>query len=129
MKHDILGAAVDEENNVYLVVRYHNKNGYDETETDHVVLYVFDEHCNHVKHKSELNFRPKLKSWHLPLEVNKNKDIVMKVGDNVYVCDFTGQLKFIPKCSPSSIVFQRTMKSSSDHGEATLWKFTQKKEI
>ena len=37
--------------------------------------------------------------------INKNKDIVMRAGDNVYVCDVTGQLKFEfkPKCSQWSM--------------------------
>ena len=57
IKHYLEGFAVDEENNVYLAVGYCEdrdvKSGNDEK-----VLYVFDEHCNHVKHKSVLNFQP-----------------------------------------------------------------------
>ena len=104
MEHNIRRVAVDEENNVYLAVRY-RKDRYDESEKDQEVLYVFDEHCNHVKHKSLLNFQSRLRYVHLSLAVNKNKDIVM-IGDyNVYVCDVTGQLKyqFKPKCRPLSI--------------------------
>ena len=69
------------------------------------MLYVFDEHCNHVKHKSVLNFLHRLRSMDVPLAVNKNKDIVMIEEGNVYVCDVTGQLKyeFKPKCFPGSI--------------------------
>ena len=104
MEHNIRRVAVDEENNVYLAVRY-RKDRYDESENDQEVLYVFDEHCNHVKHKSLLNFQSRLRYVYVSLAVNKNKDIVM-IGDyNVYVCDVTGQLKyeFKPKCRPLSI--------------------------
>ena len=104
MKHEIQGVAVDEENNVYLIVRY-RKDRYDESENDQKVLYVFDEHCNHVKHKSLLNFQPRLRYPYVSLAVNKNKDIVMIEDDNVYAFDVTGQLKFEfePKCYPGSI--------------------------
>ena len=106
MKHYIVDFAVDEENNVYLIVFY-EENG-------DVWLYVFDEDCNDVKHKSELNFPPneRLKYWYLSLAVNKNKNIVMSEGDlertgvyDVLVYDVTGQLKykFKPKCRPCSI--------------------------
>ena len=93
MKHYVEGVAVDEENNVYLAVRY-RKDPYDESENDQEVLYVFDEHCNHVKHKSVLNFQPRLRSDYVSLAVNKNKDIAMTGEDNVYVCDVTGQIKY-----------------------------------
>ena len=98
MKHEIRGVAVDEEN-VYLFVFYSKGNGC------HVMLYVFDEHCNHVKHKSVLNFQPGLTSVRVSLAVNKNKDIVMIAEDSVYVCDATGQFKykFSPICCPNSV--------------------------
>ena len=104
MEHKIQGVAVDEENNVYLIVRYH-KNRCDVSENNQEVLYVFDEHCNHIKHKSLLNFLPELRSACIPLAVDKNKDIVMGAEGNVYVCDVTGQLKykFKPKRSPWSM--------------------------
>ena len=103
IRRGIKGVAVDEENNVYLVVRYREYR-YVHLENDQEVLYVFDEHCNHVKHKSLLNFQP-IKSVYASLAVNKNKDIVMIGDDNVYVCDVTGQLKFEfkTKCLPWSI--------------------------
>ena len=105
MKPYIGGVAVDEENNVYLIVFYYKENQHGKLQTDHVVLYVFDEHCNHVKQKSELNFLPNLGYWFVPLAVNKNKDIVTRRGNDVHVCDVTGQLKykFKPKCLPSFI--------------------------
>ena len=104
MKHYIAGLAIDKENNVYLTVRYYEEQC-DKSEKDSEVLYVFDELCNHVKHKNVLNFQPKLRSPSVSLVVNKNKDIVMIGDDSVYVCDVNGQLKyeFKPKCSPSSI--------------------------
>ena len=104
VKHEITGVAVDEENNVYLTVRYF-KDRYHESENDHIVLYVFDEHCNHVKHKSVLNFQPRLRYAYVLLAVNKNKDIAMIERDNVYVSDLAGQLKYElkPKYSPWSI--------------------------
>ena len=105
IKHYIAGVAVDEENNVYLAARYY-KDRYVKSENDQEVLYVLDEHCNHVKHKSLLNFQPRIRYVDVVLlAVNKNKEIVMIGEDNVYVCDVTGQLKyqFKPKCDPSSI--------------------------
>ena len=104
MKYFIEGVAVDEENNVYLTVSY-RKDRYVKSENDHVVLYVFDEHCNHVKNKSALNFQLRLNFGYVPLEVNKNKEIVLIGRDNVYVCDVTGQLKYglKPKFMPTSI--------------------------
>ena len=109
IKHEIASVAVDEENNVYLIVLYYQENRYEKSEPDHVVLYVFDEHCNHVKHKSELNFLPKLTTTYVRLAVNKNKDIVIIRDDGVYVCDATGQLKYMfkPKCSPSFIAVSK----------------------
>ena len=104
MEDEIQSVAVDEENNVYLDVRY-CKDLYDESENDQEVLFVFDEHCNHVKHKSVLNFLTRLRYLDVSLAVNKNKDIVMRGEDSVYAFDVTGQLKykFEPKCSPLSI--------------------------
>ena len=100
IKHFIEGVAVDEENNVYLIVFYYKENQHHA-----VLLYVFDEHCNHVKQKRELNFLLKTINGFLPLAVNKNKDIVMTGEEDVYVCDVTGQLKykFKPKCCPEVI--------------------------
>ena len=44
MKHYIKGVAVDEDNNVYLIVFYYKENPQHESEPDHVVLYEFDEY-------------------------------------------------------------------------------------
>ena len=112
MKHDIVGIDVDKENNVYLIVLRCKENGYGNLEVLHVVLYVFDKHCNDVKHKTLLNFLPKLEYWYVPLAMNKNKNIVMRGDDTVYVCDVTGQLKcvFKPKYDPLSICVSKNDK-------------------
>ena len=105
MKPYIGGVGVDEENNVYLIVFYEEND--DVWLYGDVVLYVFDEDCNDVKHRSKLSFLPKFGC--VSIAVNKNKDIVMlgnnivmEAEGNVYVCNVTGQLKckFKPKCSP-----------------------------
>ena len=101
MEYDIRGVAVDEENNVYLIVLCEKNRD--------VWLYVFDEDCNDVKHRSELNFfleeGVRVRVRYVSLAVNKNKDIVMIGDHHVYVYDVTGQLKykFTPKWWPSSI--------------------------
>ena len=108
IKHDIVGVAVDEENNVYLIVFYYKENPHEKSEPYRAVLYVFDEHCNHVKQKRELKFLPKVKYGCVPLAVNKNKDILMIGDDNVNVYDVTTdelkcQLNLM--CSPEFIGF------------------------
>ena len=109
MKHYmIVGVAVDEENNMYLIVHSSlcKENRHNESETNQDVLYVFDEHCNHVKPESKLNFLPEERyEYYVSLAVNKNKDIVMIGEEDVYVCDVTGQLKyqFKPKYWPECI--------------------------
>ena len=56
-----VGLAIDQENNVY-VVRYFETTSQNGSVGSYTALYVLDEHCNHVKHKSILHFLPKLKS-------------------------------------------------------------------
>ena len=100
IKQKIVGLAVDQENNVYVVL-YCETTSQNGNVDSHAVLYILDEHCNCVKHKSELNFLPKHKTC-LILAINKNNNIVMtpiapEVEDrhgDVYVCDHTGQLKY-----------------------------------
>ena len=89
----IAGLAVDQENNVYVVVYF------EKTSETSVILYVLDEHCLHVKHTSQLNFLPDMDNiLSLSLAINKNNNIVMVPNNekdpHVYVCDQTGQLKY-----------------------------------
>ncbi|CAB4013737.1 Hypothetical predicted protein [Paramuricea clavata] len=96
MKQEILGLALDQENNVYVVL-YCETTSQNGNVDSHAVLYILDEHCNRVKHKSELNFLPK-HDTHLRLAINKNNNIVMTPmvleDDHVYICDHTGQFKY-----------------------------------
>ena len=97
----ISGLAVDMENCVYFLLHSTSRNK--DKESHHAVLFLLDEHCKYVKHKSKLNFLPELDYLLVTLAVNKNKDIVMSMGiDWVYVCNINGQLKykFQPKSSP-----------------------------
>ena len=96
IKQEILGLALDQENNVHVVL-YCETTSQNGNVDSHAVLYILDEHCNRVKHKSELNFLPKHKTY-LRLAINKNNNIVMAPimsrDRHVYVCDHTGQLKY-----------------------------------
>ena len=87
----IAGLAVDEENNVYVVVYC------DKTSGISLLLYVLDDYCFYVKHTSQLNFIENVDDIiTISLAINKNNNIVM-VPDrdpHVYVCDQTGQLKY-----------------------------------
>jgi hypothetical protein len=93
IKQKIIGLALDQENNVY-VVQYCETTSQNGNVDSHALLYILDEHCKRVKHKSELDFLPKDET-HLRLAINKNNNIVMApLSDRVYVCDHTGQLKY-----------------------------------
>ena len=96
IKQKILGLAVDQENNVHVVL-YCATTSQNGNVDSHAVLYILDEQCNRVKHKTELNFLPKHKIY-LRLAINKNNNIVMastKSDDqHMYVCDHTGQLRY-----------------------------------
>jgi hypothetical protein len=122
IKQKIVGLAVDQENNVYVVL-YCATTSQNGNVDSHAVLYILDEQCNRVKHKTELNFLPKHKIY-LRLAINKNNNIVMastKTDDqhmyirsrrhpgqlrcprlastksddqHMYVCDHTGQLRY-----------------------------------
>ena len=97
IKQEILGLAVDQENNVYVVL-YCETTSQNGNVDSRAVLYILDEHCNCVTYKSELNFLP-THEISLRLAINKNNNIVMTpiISDDhdhaVYVCDHTGQLK------------------------------------
>ena len=85
----IAGLAVDEENNVYVVVCFKKTSG------TSLLLYVLDGHCFHVKHTSELNFVENADDINTnSLAINKNNNIVIHIAPRVYVCDQTGQLKY-----------------------------------
>ena len=102
--HNILCVAVDEDNNVYVILSEISRKG--EVEDSRNVLYVLDKHCSHLKFKSELNFLPKHAYLMVALAVNKNKDIVIAREEcNVYVCNNIGHLKhsFESKYSPDFI--------------------------
>ncbi|CAB4010218.1 Hypothetical predicted protein [Paramuricea clavata] len=102
IRPQIVGLAVDQENNVYVALYFETTS--ENVDNHAVLLYIMDEHCNQVKHESELNFLPKLDETStpslvaLPLAINKNNNIVMAPNQskdlNVYVCDKTGQLKY-----------------------------------
>ena len=93
----ISSLACDEENNVYVLVFETTLENVD----DHVALYILDEHYTCVKHKTTLNFLPKLGEFRLMvvlMAINKNSNIVIApyllAGNYVYICESTGQLKY-----------------------------------
>jgi hypothetical protein len=118
IKQEILGLALDQENNVHVVL-YCETTSQNGNVDSHAVLYMLDEHCNRVKHKSELNFLPKHKTY-LRLAINKNNNIVMtptKSDDqHMYVCDHTGQLRHKFEHEISILRYM----SVSDNNEITL---------
>jgi hypothetical protein len=95
IEQKIVGLAVDQENNVYVL--YCETTSQNGNVDSHGVLYILDEHCNRVKHKSEMNFLPKHETY-LRLAINRNNNIVMiptNSGDHyMYVYDHTGQLRY-----------------------------------
>ncbi len=86
----IAGLAVDEENNVYVVVYFKKTSG------TSLSLYVLNEHCFHVKHTSQLNFVENVDDIiRVSLAINKNNIVMVPDSEpQVYVCDHTGQLKY-----------------------------------
>ena len=88
----IAGLAVDNNNNVYVVVwlRTRTKNG----DVRNFVLHVLDENY-HVKHDScTLNFMDASFSL-VSIAINKNNNIIMIKDEDshVYICDNTGTLQ------------------------------------
>ena len=104
VKNRIVGLAVDDENNVCIVLhlticqKFHIKDS-------RALLYIFDEECKIVKHKSNLDFLPNDVHLRVSLAITRNKDIVMSRGLTLYVCGNAGQLKyaFKSKCPPDFI--------------------------
>jgi hypothetical protein len=122
IKHEILGLAFDQENNVYVVL-YGETTSQNGNVDSHAVLYILDEHCNGVKHKTELNFLPEHKTY-LRLAINKNNNIVMAPimsrDRHVYVCGHTGQLKYKLEHEISDLHYM----SVSDNNEIMLASFS-----
>ena len=91
----ILGVALGEENDVYVLQYERNSENVD----GYAVLCILDEQYTRVKHKRTLLFLPKLDKigYKVVAMAVKNSMIVMtlSVGTKrfVYVCDNTGQLK------------------------------------
>ncbi|CAB3990585.1 Hypothetical predicted protein [Paramuricea clavata] len=118
IKQEIVGLALDQENNVYVVLfcETTSQNG---NVDSHAVLYILDEHCNRVKHKSKLDFLPEHKIG-LTLAINKNNNIVMASiifhHRHVYVCDHTGQLRYKLEPEISGLYYA----SVSDNNEIIL---------
>jgi hypothetical protein len=88
----IVGLAVDNNNNVYVVVclKTCTENG----DVKNFVLHVLDENY-HVKHDScTLDFMDASFNW-VSIAINKSNNIIMiKGGDpHVYICDNTGKLQ------------------------------------
>jgi hypothetical protein len=122
IEEEILGLAVDQENNVYVVL-YCETTSQNGNVDSHAVLYILDEQCNRVKHKSELNFLPKHKTY-LRFDINKNNNIVMARvifhDHHVYVCDHTGQLRYKFEHEISELFYM----SVSDNNEIILASFS-----
>ena len=96
IEREVLAIGINEENDVYLVVFEKTSENVD----GHVALYMLDEHCTRVKHKSTLQFLSKLSEFRfksVKMGINKNNNIVitpaLRDDDYVYICDNTGQLK------------------------------------
>ena len=96
IEREVLAIGINEENDVCLVVFEKTSENLD----GHVALYILDEHCTRVKHKSTLHFLSKLGKFRfqsVKMAVTKNNDIVMTPSEydvhDVYICDNTGQLK------------------------------------
>ena len=96
IEREVLAIGINEENDVYLVVFEKTSENLD----GHIALYMLDEHCTRVKHKSTLQFLSKLSDCRfksVEMAINKNNSIVITPAwcedDYVYICDNTGQLK------------------------------------
>jgi WD40 repeat protein len=123
-KQRIKGLAVDNNNNVYVVVLLitRTENG----DVKNVVLHVLDENY-HVKHDScTLDFMDASASF-VSIAINKNNNIIM-INDkdpHVYICDNTGKLQhkfehdscLLPSLSISE---QDKIITSSDDGKAMV---------
>jgi hypothetical protein len=90
----IVGLAVDNNNNVYVVVRLTTptENG----DVRNFVLHVLDENY-HVKHSCTLDFMETniTFAYRVSIAINKSNNIIMIKDDDphVYICDNTGMLQ------------------------------------
>ena len=123
IERKVLAVGINEENDVYLVVfekTSENLDGY-------VALYILDEHCTRVKHKSTLHFLSELCEFGgspVKMAINKNNNFVitptLRDDDYVYICDNTGQLKHKFVWERSKQEFGYKMISISDKNEVIL---------
>ena len=120
---EVLAIGINEENDVYLVVFEETSENLD----GHVALYILDEYCTRVKHKSTLHFLSELGKFRCELmnmAINKNNNIVITTAfrdnDYVYICDNTGQLKHKFAWERSKLEFKYKGISISDKNEVIL---------
>ena len=93
IEHDIAGLAVDNNNNVYVVVWLETRTGNGDVEK--FVLHVLDENY-HVKHDScTLDFMEANVLSFVTIAINKSNNIIMIKDEDphVYICDNTGKLQ------------------------------------
>ena len=117
----ILAVGINEENDVYLLILEETS----ENVYGYVALYILDEHCTRVKHKSTLHFLSKLRV--VEMAVNKNNNIVITPAlcddHDVYICDNTGQLKHEFVWERSKLEFGYMVISISDKNEVIFATF------
>ena len=118
----VLGVAINEENDVYLLIFEKTSKNVD----GHIALYILDEHYTRVKHKST---RPsEFRFQIVAMAVNKNINIVTASDVDrdhyVYICDNTGQLKhkFVWERSKQEFGY-KMMTNISDKNEVILASF------
>jgi hypothetical protein len=92
MKQGIAGLAVDNNNNVYVVVQLTTRA--ENSDVKNFVFYVLDENY-HVKHDSCVLDFMKANFGIVSIAINKSNNIIMIKRNNphVYICDNTGKLQ------------------------------------
>ena len=93
-EHRGLSVAVDSDDNVYAVTWRGVRDENGDTQSD-VVLYAFDKNYN-IKNAGVLDFLPAEEWPYVNIALDKNQNLIMLTDWNnqVYVCDYTGKLKF-----------------------------------